>query len=66
MNPNDETLVKAISCRVILVMNVYNLRKGDIEELHKIIKSALRKEGFHRKQAKNERLFMKQIKVEED
>jgi hypothetical protein len=41
------------------IMNVCNLRKGDIEELDMIVKTALRKEGFHEKQASDERLYAK-------
>jgi uncharacterized protein (DUF302 family) len=37
MNLNDENLAKAINCRVVpvagYIMNVCNLRKGDIEKL---------------------------------
>ena len=63
MNLNDENLVKAINCRVVpvagYIMNVCNLRKGDIAELDMIVKTALRKEGFHEKQASGERLYAK-------
>ena len=63
MNLNDENLMKAINCRVVpvvtYIMNVCNLRKGDIEELDKIAKNVLRKEGFHGKQASDERLYAK-------
>ena len=38
-------------------MNVCSLRKGDIEELDKIVKTELRKEGFHGKQSSDERLY---------
>ena len=48
---NDQNLMKAINCRVILVagyvMNVCNLGKGELDELDNIVKSAPRKEGFH-------------------
>ena len=37
-------------------MNVCNLGKGDIEELDKIVKTRLRKQGFHGKQTSCERL----------
>ena len=51
VNLNDENLVKAINSRVVpvagYVMNVCNLRKGDIKELDKIVKTTLRKQGFH-------------------
>ena len=63
VNLNDENLVKAINCRVVpvagYVMNVCNFRKGDLEELDKIVKTALRKQGFHGKQASDERLYEK-------
>ena len=39
------------------VMNVCNLGKGDIEELDKIVKTTFRKQGFHGKQASDERLY---------
>ena len=60
MNLTDENLV---NCRVVpvarYIMNVCNLRKGDIEELDMIVKTALRKEAFHEKQASDERLYAK-------
>jgi hypothetical protein len=52
-----------MNCRVVpiagYIMNVWNLRKGDIEELDMIVKTALRKEGFHGKQESDERLYVK-------
>ena len=61
VNLNDENLVKAINSRVVpvagYVINVRNLGKGDIEELDKIVKTTLRKQGFHGKQASDERLY---------
>ena len=61
VNLNDENLVKAINSRVVpvagYVMNVCNLGKGDIEELDKIVKTTPRKQGFHGKQASDERLY---------
>ena len=58
---NDENLVKAINCRLIpvagYIMNVCNLSKGDRNELGKIVKSVLRKEGYHGKQVSDERLY---------
>ena len=61
VNLNDENLVKALNSRVVpvagYVMNVCNLRKGDIEELDKIVKTTPRKQGFHGKQASDERLY---------
>ena len=63
VNLNDENLGKAINCRVVpvagYVMNVCNLRKGDLEELDKIVKTALREQGFHGKQASDARLYEK-------
>ena len=57
---NDENLVKAIS-RVVsvarYVTKVRDLMRGDIEELCKIVKTTLRKQGFLGKQASDERLY---------
>ena len=36
------------------VMNVCNIRKGDLEDLNKIMKSALRDKQYHAKQSINE------------
>ena len=61
MNLNNENFV--MNCRVVpiagYIMNVWNLRKGDIEELDMIVKTTLRKEGFHGKQESDERLYVK-------
>ena len=61
VNLNDENLVNATNSRVVLVagyvMNVFNLGKGEIEELDKIVKTTLRKQDFHGKQASDERLY---------
>ena len=38
-------------------MYICNLGKGDIEELDKIVKTTLRKQGFLGKQASDERLY---------
>ena len=58
---NDENFVKAINCRVIpgarYIMNVCKLSKCDIKKLDKIVKSVLRKEGYLRNQASDERLY---------
>ena len=58
---HDQNLMKAISCRVIpvagYVMNVCNLGKGELDELINIVKSTLRREGFHGRQSSDERLF---------
>ena len=39
------------------VVNVCNLGKGDIKELDKIVKTRLRKQGFHGKQGSDERPY---------
>ena len=58
---NDQNLMKVINCRVIpvagYVTNVCNLGKGELDELDNIVKSALRREGFHGRQSSDERLF---------
>ena len=63
LNLNDENLMKAINSRVIpaadYVMNVCNLRKGDLDELDMTVKSVLRREGFHGRQSSDERLYLK-------
>ena len=63
LNLNDQNLMKAINCRAIPVaghvMNVCNLGKGELEELDKIVKSVLRREGFHGRQSSDERLYSK-------
>ena len=55
--------MKAINCQVIpvagYVMNVCNLGKGELDELDKIVKSVLRREGFHGRQSSDERLCSK-------
>ena len=65
LNLNDQNLVKAINCRVIpvagYVMNVCNLGKGELDELDKIVKSVLRREGFHERQSSDDRLYSKRI-----
>ena len=54
LNLNDQNLMKAINSRVIpvagYVMNVCNLGKGELDALDKIVKSVLRREGFHGRQ----------------
>ena len=66
LNLNDKNLMKAINCRVIpvagYIMNVCNLGKGDLDELDMIVKSVLRREGFHGKQSSDERLYLKRNK----
>ena len=53
--------MKAINCRVIpvagYVMNVCNLGKGELDKLDNIVKSTLRREGFHGQQLSDDRLF---------
>ena len=65
LNLNDQNLMKAINCRAIpvagYVMHVCNLRKGELDELDKIVKSVLRREGFHGRQSSVERLYSKRI-----
>ena len=59
LNLNDQNLMKAINCRVIpaagYVMNVCNLGKGDLDELDKIVKNVLQRDGFHGRQSSDER-----------
>ena len=63
LNLNDKNLMKAINCRVIpvagYVINICNLGKGDLDELDMIVKSVLRREGFHGRQSSDERLYLK-------
>ena len=40
-------------------MNVCTLGKGDLEDLDMIVKSVLRREGFHGRQSSDERLYTK-------
>ena len=55
--------MKAINCRVIpvagYIMNVCVIRKGELEELHKMVKNILRERKFHGRQASDERLYMR-------
>ena len=61
LNLNDQNLVRAINCRVIpvagYIINVCRFGKGELDELDKILKTTLRREGFHRRQSSDERLF---------
>ena len=61
LNLNDQNLVRAINSRVIpvagYVMNVCRLGKTEINELDKILKTTLRREGYHGRQSSDERLF---------
>ena len=63
LNLNDQNLMKAINCRVVpvagYIMNVCNIGKGELDELDKIVKSTLRREGYHGRQASDERLYSK-------
>ena len=58
---NDKNLMKAIYCRIIpvagYVINECNFGKDELDELDKIVKSALSREGFHGRQSSDERLF---------
>ena len=58
---NDRNLMKAINCRIIpvagYVMKVCKLGKGEVEELDQMVKGVLRREGFHGRQASDERLY---------
>ena len=55
--------MKAINCRVIpaarYIMNVCVIRKGELEELNKMVKEVLRERKFHGRQASDERLYMR-------
>ena len=42
-------------------MNVCHLGKGELDELDKIVKCVLRREGFHGRQSSDERLYSKRI-----
>ena len=57
--------MKAINCRVTpvagYIMNVCNLRKGDLELIDMSVKAILRDEGFHERQASDERLYVKRV-----
>ena len=61
---NDKNLMKAINCRVIpvagYIMNVCVIRKGELEELDKMVKDILRERNIHGRQASDERLHMRQ------
>ena len=43
------------------MINVCNLGKGELDELDKIVKSVLRREGFHGRQSSDEGLYSKRI-----
>ena len=63
LNLNDKNLMKTVNCRVIpiagYVMNASNLGKGDLDKLDMIVKSVLRREGFHGRQSSDKRLYLK-------
>ena len=65
---NDKNLMKTINCRVIpvaeYIINVCVIRKGELEELNKIVKDILRERKFHRRQASNEQLYMRREESE--
>ena len=56
--------MEAINCRVIPVagriINVCVIRKGELEDLDKMVKDILRERKFHGRQANNEQLCMRQ------
>ena len=60
---NDKNLVKTINTKVILVapypMNVCKFTQSGLTELDQVIKRDLRKNNMLRRQASNERLYMK-------
>ena len=60
---NAKNLIKAINCRVIpvagYIMNVCVIRKGELEELHKMVKDILPERKFHGRQASDKRLYMR-------
>lgn len=55
--------MKAINSLVIpvagYVMNIFNLRKGELNELDKIVKHVLQREGFHGRQSSDESFYSK-------
>ena len=63
LNLNDQNLMKAINSRVIpvagYVMNVCHLGKNELDELDKLVKNVLQREGFHGRQSSDERLYTK-------
>ena len=54
---NGKNLMKGINCRVIPVAE-YIIRKGELEELDKMVKDILRQRKFHGRQASDEWLYM--------
>lgn len=63
MNLNDENLMEAINLAVIILTeyekNICDFRKGDFEDLDKIVKIVLRSKKFLRRQSSNEKLYAK-------
>ena len=61
---NDKNLMKAINCRVMpvagYIMNECVIRKGELEELDKMVKDILRERKIHGRQASDEWLYMRQ------
>ena len=55
---NGKNLMKAINCRVIpvvaCIMNVCVIRKGELEELDKMVQDILQERKFHGRQASDE------------
>ena len=60
---NDKNLMKAINCKVIpvaeYIRNVCVIRKGELEELDKMVKDIVRERKFHGRQASDERLYIR-------
>ena len=63
MSLYDAHLMKVIYSRVIFVagyiINVCDLRKGNLEDLGKIVKTALRDKEYHARQSNDEKLYAK-------
>ena len=59
----ERNLIKAINTRVVqvasYVTNVFDFKQKEIDDLHKLIKKALRDKGMHGRQASDERLYLK-------
>ena len=63
MSLYDRSLIKPIYSRVILVaryvINVCDLRKDDLKDLGKIVKTALRDKEYHGRESNDEKLYAK-------
>ena len=63
MNLYNINLIKAINYGVIpvagYVNNVLDLRKSDLEDLHKIVKSTVRDKKCHGRESSEENLYVK-------